>query len=79
MAIESDIQRDSIPTDRPGALLHLDFLAEFAIKDGLLALETHQEFFLEDLDVQISRAGPFGNRDYDVDFTQFLFPCVGEG
>lgn len=66
-------------TDCPGALLHLDALAKFAIEDRFLPLETHREFFPQDRDLEIFCSSPLLNGDYDVDFTELLFPCVGKG
>jgi len=73
-----EIQRDPKPTNCPGTVLNLYLFAELAVKKRFLALETHRELLLEDLDVQISRAGSLGNRNYDVNFAKLLFPCVGK-
>lgn len=54
---------DWLQTECPGAFLHFDLLAKFAIEDGILALETYRKLLLEDLDDQVSSAGTLGNRD----------------
>lgn len=69
---------NSQQTNCPSALFYLDVLAKFTIKDGFLALESYRELLLEDLDRKISRTGPLGNRNHNVDFTKLLLPCVGK-
>lgn len=76
--ISVDNPMDLQQTDCPGALLHLDVLAKLAIQNGILALESYRELLLEDLDGEVSRTGPLGNRDHDVNFTKLLLPSVGE-
>ena len=76
--IGREIQRDPKPTNCPGTVLDLYLFAELAVKEGFLALETHRELLLEDLDVQVSRAGSLRDRNYDVNFAELLFPCVGK-
>ena len=79
LVIGRDTERYLVQTNCPSAFLHLDLLAKFAIEDGFLALKTHEELFLGESDVKISRAGPLGNRDHDIEFTKLLLPSVGEG
>ena len=79
LMVRCEIQANSLQTKRPGALLHLDVLAKFALKDRFLALETHRELLLEDLDDKIFRTSSLWDANCDVDLTKLLFPCEGEG
>ena len=56
-----------------------DLLAQVALHNLLLALEPNGQLLLLDFDFEIATAGPFWDRNRDVDFPKLLPPFVWEG